>query len=165
MSRFVSDENLQVHYVSSISNTSAPTAAEISGGTALTSFLLPDGLTRSQPGNTADTANVSSKYNSTIAGSYGASISATFYRDVASGGGVGGTDTAWDTLPRGTTGYLVVAEFGGSNSGAIQANDEVEVWPIEVISRSMTDIARDKSRTFDVEFAVTSAPVDATVAA
>lgn len=164
MSRFVSDENLQLWFATSISNTAAPTVAECAAGTNLTSYLLPDGLSRGTPGNRADTANVSSKFDSTIAGSYSADLSASLYRDIASGGGVGGTDAAWDALSRGTSGYLIVAEFGGSNSGVLAASDEVEVWPVEVISRSMQDIGRNKSRAFDVDFAVTSAPVDAVVA-
>lgn len=164
MARKPSDGNLQLHFVGSISNQAAPTAAEITGGTNLTSFLRPDGLSLSLSGNRVDAADVSSKFNATSGGSYGSDGSATFYRNMDSAGGYA-TDTAWDTLPIGTTGFLVVARNGGSNSGAIQATDEVEVWPIEVVTRAVQDIGRDKNTMFDVDLAVTSAPnLDSVVA-
>jgi hypothetical protein len=161
MARYASTGILQLHYVASISNAAAPTAAEIAAGSNLTAFLRRDGLTTPLDGSTIDGADVASAYNKTGSGSFGGQpISATFYRNK-------GADTAYDALPRGTTGYWVISREvpAAGAGGTLAAADRVEVWPIDVISRSMMDIADNEYQKFVVTCAVPDAPnIDVAVA-
>lgn len=160
MSRYGSTGVIQLHYVPSIADKTAPTTTEIDAGTDLSGFLLRDGLSTPLPGSTMDTADVSSDYSKTGRGSFGAEpISVTLHRDDAA-------DTAWDTLPRATTGFLVVARQGGSGAGGdLAAGDPVEVWDIDVISREPVDIADNQTQRFVATCAVPDTPeLDAVVA-
>lgn len=160
MARIGSTGNIQLHYVATIADISAPTVAEIAAGVDLTEQLLRDGLSLPQSGNTVDVAGAASKYNATDAGTYGGDpITASFFRD-----SVAASDDAWDALPRGTRGYFVVSRFEGSDQ-ALAAADRVEVWPIVVISRSNRDIEQDGAYRFDVTCGVPTEPDDDAVVA
>jgi hypothetical protein len=157
MSRKNSTGVIEVRYVPTIASKSAPTVAEITAGTDVTDFMTRDGLTTPQGGSTADASDAGSRYNSTVAGSYGGEpITMKFHRD-----SVSADDDAWTTFPRGTAGYLVVNRFGV----AIAAAAKVEVWPIEVISREMMAIADNETQKFTVVCAVPSEPNDNAVVA
>lgn len=156
MSRLqASTGTIKVSFVPTIADTAAPTVAEITAGTALEGFLSRDGLDTPQDGSTIDLADAGSTYNKTGAGSYGGQpVSLKCFRDDT-------TDTAWDTLPRETTGYLVVARFG-----SLAATETVEVWPITVIARAMEAIADNEAPKFTVTCAVHDDPeLDAVIAA
>lgn len=160
MSRIGSTGNIQLWYLPTVANKAAPTAAEKAAGVNLTGELLRDGLSLPQSGNTIDVAGADSKYNATDAGTYGGdAVTASFFRD-----SVAADDDAWDTLPRGTRGYFLVARFEGSDS-SVGTGDRVEVWPIVVISRSNRDIEQDGAYRFDVTCGVPSEPDDDAVMA
>lgn len=167
MSRIQFTGTGQLRFVPTIANIAAPTVAEITAGTNLTVLLRQDGLKRSVSGNTVDTADASSLYNTNDAGTRDGSFSATFYRDT-----VAGTDIAWTTLPDLTRGYFVVASpagFSGAGTGTLKlpvAADRCEVWPIVIISRAPDDEGKDKAMTFTVNVGVTTTPnLSAVVAA
>jgi hypothetical protein len=165
MSRIASTGVIALKFVPTIGSKTAPTVAEIAAGTDLTALLTRDGLTTPSDGSTIDVAGANDRYNATASGSYGGQpITAKFFRDT-----VTGTDTAWTTLPRQTTGYLVIRRFGGSTNSsgdAFAAAQKVEVWPIDVLSRTMLPIADNEAQKFEVQCAVPSAPEqNATVAA
>lgn len=151
---------LRAWYVPTISNTAAPTTAEVNAGVDLTPNMVRNGLKTPQTAQLVDASDVSSLYNKTSRGTYGGDpVEITCYRD-----SVSGTDNAYTTLVPGTVGYLVVRRFGGS-AVAIASTNKVEVWTIEVASRSMADIAENEDMQFTAVCAVTAAPVDtATVA-
>lgn len=151
--------NLRIWFVPTIASTAAPTVAEINAGVDLTGQLRRDGLKRPQDANTVDASDVSSLYNKTATGTYGGTpMELQFYRDDT-------TDTAWNTLiPRATSGYFVIRPFGGSLA-AIASGQKVEVWQVEIASRSMNDIAQDENQRFTIVAPVLATPVDpATVA-
>lgn len=165
MSRIASTGVIAVKFVPTIGNPAAPTVAEIGAGVDLTPWLTRDGLSTPLDGSTIDVAGANSRYNATASGSYGGQpITLKFFRDSDSG-----DDTAWATLPRQTQGYLVIRRFGGSTSSsddAFAATQDVEVWPIDVLSRTNTPIADNEAQKFEVSCAVPSEPVeDAVVAA
>lgn len=146
-------------FVPTIANTSAPTTSEINAGTDLTPFLRRDGLTRPEEGNTIDTADASSRFNKNAPGTYGGDpVELRLYRD-----SVAGSDTAFNALPRDTTGYIVVRDFGGSST-AIASTNKVQVWQGTVISRSRDPIGDNEAQRFTVRFSAEAAPVDGTVA-
>lgn len=150
MARYIGAGNTELHFVVTITTTSAPTAAEINAGVDLTSFLR----TASTPldGSVVDIADMSSRFNKTTVGSYGGqTMTIELYRDNA-------TDTAWTTLPRDTTGYAVYAREGFATAGTAVSGDKVDVWPITVISRNMADIGRDDPSMFVAECGVPDTP-------
>ena len=152
-------------FVDSVASKTAPTVAELSDGTDLTGFLTRDGLKTPATGNTVDISDASSLFNSTAPGSYGGDAAElTCYRDT-----LDTNDTAWNALPRGTTGYLVVARAGwaqsettgiGSNDGTPTDGDRCEVYPVTVISRAMADTADNEASKFTVSLAITQEPAD-----
>jgi hypothetical protein len=161
MSRSASTGVVKVQHVPTIANKAAPTVAELGAGTDLTPFLTRDGLTTPSDGSTIDVAGLDSRYNSTASGSYGGQpISLKMFRD-----SVSADDDGWTALPRQTAGYLVIRRFGGSTV-AFAAAQKVEVWPIDVLSRTMMATADNEAQKFEVQAAVPTEPnLDATVAA
>lgn len=157
MARKNSTGVLELHWAPTIADVTAPTVTEIGAGVELTAWLTRDGLTTPQEGSTADAGDVSSRYNKTVSGSYGGQpLVMKFHRD-----SVAANDDAWDTLPRGTGGYIVINRFGVT----IAAAAVVEVWPIDVISREMLPIADNETQKFQVTAAVPSEPADDAVVA
>ncbi len=160
MARITPDGNTKVHFVPTISNTAAPTVAEIAAGTELTPQLTPAGLDTPDEGQEADSSDLSSARDKSVPSTIGGQPQGEFYRDDSA-------DNAWNALPRLTTGYLVIARFGGTDTdNAIQATDTVEVWTVRVSNRNNVRIARGEVLRFQVNFALSADPVlGATVAA
>lgn len=155
MVRVISDGEVKIQWAATISDTSAPTTTELGNGTELTGFLAS--LDTPLDGESVDSSDLSSAFNKNVAGTYGGGATGTFYRDDT-------TDTAWSTLPRNTTGYVVVRRFGGSTV-AWASSDAVEVWPVRVITRSPSSMDRNSVQVFTVNFATTDEPVlSATIA-
>jgi hypothetical protein len=76
------------------------------------------------------------------------------YRDDAA-------DTAWETLPRGTTGYFYISRFGGTGPGYTPAVGEpVEVWPVRIVSRSASAMASNTAQTFSCMASVPEEPAE-----
>jgi hypothetical protein len=125
MPDIVVDGFVRVSFVAAIANINAPVAAtELTGGLLLASVITPDGLIGFEPA-TADVDN--SALNSTF-------DTKTIGRDSFSGTMLrlkkqSGTDTAWTTLVRGTTGYIVVRRYM-DNATAYAAGQPVNVYPI-----------------------------------
>lgn len=146
-----------------IADKTAPTLVEIAAGTDLTPFLRS--IDTPLEGNTVDAATGESAYNSTVAGTYGGQpVTGEFTRDDDP---TGADDTAWNTLPFRTQGYFVVARRGGSGvGGALAAGDAVDVFPIDVSSRTPAAYGRNELSRFMINAAVPTPPeFDAIVAA
>lgn len=157
MARKGSVGEIKVWYVPTIANRAAPTTAELTAGTDLTPFLRRDGLQTPNPGTTIDASDVSSLQNKNLPGSYGGdNVTIQAYRDDT-------TDTAWTTLTRGASGYIVVRRFGGSTVAAASAN-KVEVYPGAVISREPSASGDNEAQRFTVTWAVSDTVVDGVVA-
>jgi hypothetical protein len=155
MARFIPDGVMQVHFVESISDLSAPTLGEIEAGTDATGFVRS--LSTPLEGSLVDISDISSRYNKTASGTYGGQeVSAEFYRDSDQA-----NDTMWNLLERGTATHIVVARRGGSgDDGELESGDYVDVWPVEVITRNPADYARNEPTGFTVSFAVPDEPVE-----
>lgn len=161
MARRGSTGEIRVMYVPSIANKAAPTATEVGAGTNLTPDMLRDGLDTPLSAQTLDAGDAADKYNATVPDTYGGDpVTYTGHRHAKD---TDDDSVAWSTLVRGTGGYIVVRRNGGSDV-AIAANDVVEVWPIEVISRAPSTIGSQTQR-FTATCAVPSTPeLDAVVA-
>lgn len=155
MPRVISNGEVQIHWVPTISDPTAPTVAEIGAGTDITGFI--SSLDTPLDGNAPDASDLSSAFNKTVAGKFGGNVSSQMYRDDT-------TDTAFALFPRGTTGYIVIRRFGGS-SVAIAMGDDVDVWNLRVITRSDVALDDESVQAFMVDFAALDEPdIGATVA-
>jgi hypothetical protein len=157
MARIIPNEQSYLGFLPAVADKTAPTTSELSSGTNLTSFLIS--LNASTQGNTVPTPDISTLFETSIPGTVQASLTGDFYRDDT-------TDTAWETLPRSTSGFFVVQRFGADPSGADPGTgDSVEVWPIMVVSRTMSNMSNNTAETFTVTCSIPEVPEeDATVA-
>lgn len=154
MTRVIPNEQTWVGFATTIaSSTLAPTAAEVTSAIDLTDLLM--GLNASSQGNTVPTPSFDTLFETTIVGTSQATFTADFYRDDTA-------DTAWTTLPRGTAGYFIVSRFGGSGTDQKPiAADIVEVWPVEVNSRTAANMANNTVQSFTVTCSVNREPNEA----
>lgn len=155
MARLIPNENTQVHFLLTVANLAEPTVAEIGDGVDLTPFLIT--LDGSTTGNTVPTPNFASLFETSISGTVTATFTAEFYRDDE-------TDLAWETLPRATNGYFVVARFGYT-SGTPTIGDDVEVWPVRLTARSAMALTNNEVQRFGIEAAIPEEPNEAATVA
>lgn len=153
MAKFIAAENVEIFAVTTLSSLTSPTATQINAGTRLTTKMT-GGVTIDFAANLVDAATLESAFNSTVAGTFGGGLNSLngVLKD-----NVVANDTIWTTATRrGTTGWLVVAPY---NPGTVIASgDVVDIYPWEVVSQNIGDLARDQLVKFDVGFAITSAP-------
>ena len=158
MSRIIADGEVRIEWVpgpTGIAVQNAPTVAEMATGQDVTVFFA----TMDTPfdGEAVPAADLSSGYNTTVAGTFGGNISVDSYRESV-------TDTAWGLWPRATEGFFVIRRFGGSASPIILA-DVVEVYFVRVVSRSPATLDRGSVQMFGIEAAVQIEPSLAAVIA
>lgn len=162
MSRYIPNENCWIGFSATLADPSAPTASEI--GTAIDLTCDAISLNASATGNSVPTPQLCTLFETSINGTSSATFTADFYRDDT-------TDTAWDTLPRGTSGYFIIGRAGLTGTTAQgkpqpAATDVVEVWPVAVTSRSAGPITSNTAQMFTCTAAVPEEPYEAaTVAA
>jgi hypothetical protein len=151
MAKYIAAEKVEVWVVPTITNLSAPTAAQMNAGTRLTTFIR-GGVSIDFASNLVDSATLESAFNSTSPGTFGGGLNSLngVLRDNAN-------DAAWNALPRDTAGYLVI-QLGTATGTAWGSGDVVDIYPWQVVSRNTGDLARDQLVTFDVGFAITSVP-------
>lgn len=155
MTKYIYDGVIQVHYVPVIADTAAPTLVEIAAGVDLTPYMRS--LDTPLQGSTTDAATADSKFNATVAGNYGGQdLTGEFVRHLDTG-----DDEAWTTLARGTGGYILRADAGGSGAeGALAATDVVSLYEIDVHTRNPAAYGRGVLSTFTMAAGVPSEPVE-----
>ena len=157
MARLIPNENSWVGFATTITSIAAPTAAEIAAATEVTPMLIS--INASSQGNTVPTPALDTLFETTVAGTSTATFSADFYRDNTA-------DDAWDALPRGTAGFFVISRFGGTGTANLPiATDEVEVWPVTVISRTNSNMASNQVLTFTLTCSCNVEPDEAAIVA
>lgn len=151
MARIIPNENTWVGFATTVASaTLVPSTAEITGATDLTGLTMS--INASSRGNQVPTPSFDSLFETSIAGTSQATFDADFYRDDT-------TDTAWTTLARGSAGYFIISRFGGSGTNnKPTTGDVVEVWPVEIISRTMANMANNTVLSFTVSCAVNVEP-------
>lgn len=150
MARLIPNERTWIGFATAVANIAAPTAAEITAATNLTGFCVS--LNAASQGNTVPTPSFDTLFETSVPGTVQAQFQADFYRDDEN-------DDAWETLPRGTDGFFIIARFGGTgaNNKPI-ATDHVEVWPVKVTSRTMQNLASNQVQMFSVQCSVPVEP-------
>lgn len=153
MGKLIFDGNYGVHFVPSVANISAPTTTEIDGGTDLTSYTPKDGVSPGVNNNRVSTGDLSTAFDAEVMGTWGSQLAIEFFKDDVN-------DLAWDTLPRGTSGYIVIAPF--TQDPAV--GDPVYVWQIETGTSEPMASASNENQRFNVPFACQDADLRAAVA-
>lgn len=118
------DGKTRVAYVPTIANKAAPSVSELNAGTLLQTLITADGLIGFEPETAdVDTTSLASEFDTVTIGRD--SFSGTMLRLKKQSG----TDTAFDTLIRGATGFLAVRRYV-PQAQAWAAADKVNVYPI-----------------------------------
>jgi hypothetical protein len=151
--RIIPNENSWIGFSTTRpANLQAPTEAELAGAVNLTGFIIS--ITAQSMGNTVPTPNIDSLFETSVPGTSQASFTADMYRDDAA-------DTAWDTLPRGVVGYFYISRFGGTGTGYVpKAGENVEVWPVRIVSRTASAMASNTAQTFTCTASVPEEPAE-----
>ena len=159
MARYFRRGTTKVYFEPTISDTDAPTEAELASATELSCDLAEiSGFSFSN--NPIDVPDMCDVFVKKIPGEDAAEDSSmTFYED---DGGFA-ANTIQSTLAKATTGYVLLFPYG--TAGATPANgDECEVWPVSVASNTREWSAGNEPARFMVEFTITDVPdLEATV--
>lgn len=154
MARFIPNEETWVGFATTLTGTvDAPKVADVTGAVDLTHYITS--LNASASGQDVPTPAFDTLFETSIAGTSKGSFSADFYRDNSN-------DLAWTTLPRATDGFFIIARYGGKPSTVA---DKCEVWPVRVLSRSVSNMANNAVVTFTVTCAVPDVPGEDAVVA
>ena len=143
----------EFHWITTVSDDAAPTAAELNGGADLTSFVrgvpsIPESF------NTADTSNLSSKRISNIPSTFGGDVgTVTVYMDDT-------TDTAYDTLLRDTAGFVAIGWYGLATAGTWAIGDDVWLYPATIGSRPVDPVGDTDALVSTISFTITSDPAE-----
>lgn len=159
MARIIPNEESWVGFAPVVATISAPATSEITAAINLTPYLIS--INASSQGNIVPTPSIDTLFETSIAGTVQASFTADFYRDDSAGG-----DLAWSTLPRKTSGFFLISRFGGKGTKyEPQTGDKVEVWPVLVVSRTMSNMSNNTVMTFTMTASVPQEPDEAAVVA
>jgi hypothetical protein len=114
-------------------------------------------VTASAQGNPVPTPKLNSLFETSIPGTSQASFSMELYRD-----SVTANDTAWNMLPRDTSGVFYISRFGGTgaNKKPIITNI-VEVWIVRVTGRVASPMTSNTAQTFSLSCAIPQKPNEA----
>lgn len=155
MGRYIGPGILEVWYVPTMSDYTAPTVAELAAGTDLSGGIVAGGADFPDPGTTVDASDLSSSFDKQAAGTTGGNQGVlTFHREKPLA-----SDTIYTALPRGTAGYIAIAPRGLATKGTWAVADDVDVFPIEVIGRNSSNLAdRSSTQQFTVDMAITGEP-------
>jgi hypothetical protein len=157
MARSAYDTLTRVDWVVSIPDISAPVAATLNAGTALSTFISKDGVQLSLSPNNVDSSTIADKFDAQGVGTYGGGLTLKGYRDIAA-------DTFWNLVVYGTVGFVVV-RYGILYTTAYATSQKVMVLPVQMHEALPEASAANTQVMFTASFAITSTPnLKATVA-
>jgi hypothetical protein len=157
MAKLVANENCWIGVSDTPpQNPSQPTVAEITDAEDLTCYLIS--LNAAAQGNTVPVPVLCSLFEQSVPGTSSANFTADFYRDDEA-------DIAWEMLSRGSKLFFYVGRFGLSGTTADgkpkpAANDKIEVWPVQVTSRSAGPLTSNQVQMFSMVGSVPAEPVE-----
>ena len=151
MGKYSTPGKSEVHWVTTIGDPAAPTAAELNAGTTLTNDT-PSMPTLPRNASTVDVAVLASKYEARQVGTRGGDLlSLRLLRD-------DGTETALAAVPEDATGFLVIARKGLATPGTFAIGDEVDVYPSDVASNADGTPGRNEADFIEVQLVATADP-------
>lgn len=163
MARIIPNEETFVAFATAITNIQSPKKAEVAAAVNLTPYIIS--INASTRGNVVQTPSFDTRFETSIPGTVTATFEADLYRDDVD-------DDAWDTLPRGTKGYVIISRFGGlggptttpaSPLHSPTTGDKVEVWPVFVVARTATNLTSNTAQTFTLQCSVPEEPSEDSV--
>lgn len=153
MGRFVHDEHVRIWCGASVASVTAPTTTEIAALTELTTFVPPDGLKRGAKSAKVSNADLTTRYDNEIMGSYGNALELMCFEDDGSG-----SDTALTLFATPFQSLFLVIRRKLLYTTAAAAGQKCEVYPVQTGQVEYADTARDTRVLFKVPLAVTSKP-------
>lgn len=154
------DGNVRVGWITSISNKQAPTVAELTAGLLLTSVMSAAGLAGWQPNtNKVNNRKLDSTFNSSDVGTVEIpDPSLQFFKQT-------GTDTIYNTLTVGATGFVVIRRSIASATAWTAGQLLVMVAPAKCGYRRWVDVEENTDERWEVPILITAQPAfDAIVA-
>ena len=140
----------KIAWTATVASVSAPTVANLTAGTDLSTLVAKDGLKVPTQHNTVDLGTIASNFDSRGPGTFGGDIEMIGFRDDTA-------DTFWDLCVFGTVGYIIVRRLE-LYSGAWAASDKVEVYPVTMHQPVPMDTATNEAIKFKMLFPVRSTP-------
>lgn len=151
------DGYTKVALVTSITNISAPTVAELNAGTDISCFLPKDGVNLTPTTQGVDTGSLCTQFDSQIAGSNSINGSLKGFR-------FNDGDTFWDLANLGDITHVVIRE-GTAVDTAWAANDDVRVYKVQMGEPAPTPTAANAPASFELPLFVAAYDQKAVVAA
>lgn len=159
MADVLADGMTRTAWVGAISNQNNPTTTELNAGILLQTVITADGLMGFEATTAeVDTTSLASTFDTKTIG-----------RDSFSGTGLRlkkqtATDTVYNTLSRGTSGFIVIRRDVAETT-AWASGQAVEVYPVTCGQRKLLAPEANSVRKYEVPTPVTAAPsLSATVA-
>jgi hypothetical protein len=153
MADIISDGNVKVSWVTTISNTAAPTTSELNAGVALESFITPDGLKIDTSTDAIDNSALNSTQSTQMAGRRSDSIELTMKNQ-------GQSAAPWTTFASKPSGYVVIRRSIATTT-AYASGQKLQVFPAQAGDRNFQSPAANDLEKFSVKFFITGAVVDA----
>lgn len=153
MPDIVIDGNVKVVWCTSIASIAAPTTAELNAGTALESFITPDGFDIKTDNAEVDTSSLASTQNSANIGRRSDAIMLTFKQQ-------GKTAAPWTTFAGKPQGFLVVRRNGIASGTAWTSTQKVTVYTAQVGDRAELSPAANEMDKFQVKCVISGAVND-----
>jgi hypothetical protein len=157
MADIVGDGMIRVSWVTTISNTAAPTVAEINAGVSLEGLITPDGYNVTTSEAEVDNSALNSTDDTRLPGRRADSIEITFKHQ-------GDGAAPFTTFASKPVGYIVERTSVAATT-AFATSQKVRVFPVQAGNRNKLARAANEVEKFSVKFYKSSAAVDqATVA-
>lgn len=151
------DGMVRAGWMASCANVQQPTTTELNAGTALETFITPDGLDTSWTTGAVNAGNVGSTQDAELAGRRKPKINLTVHHN-------SGVDTAYNLLRYRTSGYFYVRR-GIDKATAFATGQAIEVYPAQCGQPSNVKPQPDGTHDFVVDLFVSAdAAPDAVVA-
>lgn len=151
MGAVIIDGRVRVTFAVTIANVGLPTVAELNAGTALQTYITPDGLDIGMDTGGVDNSNLASKFTTNRAGRKKPGISITFHHEGP------GSDVPYLLLPYQAVGFIIVRR-GTDSTIAWTVADKVEVYPVDCGESVQTKPAPDSTWDFTVPMFVMADP-------
>lgn len=150
MSAYIHEGMTKVIWAVTLGSVSAPSAAQLTAGTDITTLMTKDGLNISLSQNNVDNTSLAETFDSQLVGSWSGDPSLTFKRNNSA-------DTAWDLFEWGAVGFLCVRR-GLLYSTAAAATQKWEIYPAQAHEPIPNNTAANAQATATVKLAITSQP-------
>lgn len=157
MADIVADGKTRLSWVTTISNTAAPTTSELNAGVALETYVTPDGLQLDTKTDAVDNTAINSTQNTSLAGRRNDDVSLTMKLQ-------GQAAAPWTTFASKPSGYLVVRRSVDSAT-AWTASQKVQVYPCQAADRALISPAANEVEKFSVSFFINGPVQDAATVA